>query len=135
MKKTIEYSYEEHGPTPETASKLRKDWWAELVSAGTITPEQRDIGDEIRSGYGYITRPVDWNLGDLEKVGKSGGGDEGSEPPHVLRYYAWCKTMRQHKLPLRDVLDFIVDGSTCISGRFGRACELYVEANGWRWRW
>ena len=129
------YDFEERGPTPETAAKRQKDFWVELVSAKSITPEQGDIGDEIRAGFRYVTKPVDWNLGSLEKLGTGGGVDETGEPPHVLRYYAWCREMRQRNLPIREVLDIVVDGATCISGRFDAACRVYVEANGWRWRW
>lgn len=131
----VKYSSVEAGPTPETKAKLCKDWWIQLVSAGTITPEQRDIGDEIRSAYRHITKPVDWNLGDLERLGKGTGGNETDEPPHVLRYYAWCRVMRQRRIALRPVLDFVVEGATCRSGRFDQACRAYVVANGWGWRW
>ena len=136
MKRTIKYVSEERGPTLETAAKLQKDWWVALISAGIVTPAQRDIGEEIRAGYRYVTRPVDWNVGDLDKLrtGKA-ATDETSEPPQAIRYYAWCRAMKERNLPIRNVLDFIVDGSTCISGQFGRACEIYTEANGWRWRW
>ena len=126
--------YEERGGTPETVAKAVPDWFHELLRNNRISTEEYDIGLEIREGYRYVTKPVDWNIGDWEKLSR-GSVNEASEPPHVLRYYAWCRKMRDRNMPVRKVLDFLADGATCISGVFGRACKAYVEANGWRWRW
>ena len=137
MKKTVVYSYEEGGPTPETKAKVQPDWWDDLVKNKIIDHEQRDIGAEIRAGFEWVIRPVDWNLGDLEKLGKGHPPptDEGGEPDYVVRYYAWCKEMQRLKKPIRSVLDFVADGTTCKMAEFSDACKTYVAINGWRWRW